>query len=615
VGVVLASAGEAHPRSFWWNAEDENCHNEVFASVEHLRKQQEYRRAAYIHFLRLYSNRLARDLTGEDFASAIDGGDKIRLNVVKSAIDTSVAMISASRARPLYMSIGGTYDTRKRAERQSQWTLGAFLKLKHYILSLDVFRDGGIFGDGYERPYNYEGQLFTERLFPDEVVVDDNDGKTSQPIQAFIVKSVDKYWFAEFWPDFKDDILAADSLENPIATREGLTDPCSVVMAFKPSTYEGAKDGRQAICVSGKTLLDEVYEPTEYPWAHWQWNTSPLGYHGMGGAEELAPIQIEVNYIAQKIQKLMTLATSVVWSEKGSGITKMSSQDWAVREYRGKPPIFQNISSVSAEYFSHMDRLYQRGYELMGISQLAAGGVKPPGIDSGEGLRTFHDIGQKRFQHTGQRWDQHHIDCAELYLEQARQMTKAGFNPTMLYHDHQDSEEIDFKEAMLEKNKYLVRVQPASLLPEDPAGKIEMLGKLAQAYPDMAPHLVALMATVPDLEYAVKMVRAPMEIAEKHVNLILEHGKVEQPHPMMDLGLSRLVAQRALLNAWVEGVSEDRQEALRRYIGQIDKLQGLQQQKALPPPSQPPMPPPGMMSGPTPPPAMAQPPMGGPPPG
>lgn len=589
--------------TFWWKADKDNCHREVFAAVQHLRDQQEYRKAAYTHFLRLYSNRLARDMTGQDFAQAIDGGDKIRLNIVKSAIDTAVAMISTSRARPLYVSVGGNYFTRKRAERQSQWTLGAFLQQKHYILSQDIFRDALIFGDGFQRPFHYEGHLMTERLLPDEVITDDTDTRTGKPCQAFIYKNVDRHWFAEFWPDQRDAILYADCLESPLTRREGLTDPVTLIMGYKPETYPGAGDGRQTICVSNETLYDDVYESDDYPWEMWRWNTNPVGFRGMGGAEELAPLQIEINYIAQKVQKLMTLATSVVWTEKGSGIGKLTNEDWAQRSYRGKPPIFQNVSAVSAEYFSHMDRLYMRGYELIGVSQLSSGGVKPPGIDSGEGLRTYHDIGQKRFEHTGQRWDQYHIDCAEQYLEVARQMTKEGHNPTVVFPGHRDAEEIDFKAAALEKGRYHVRVQPASLLPEDPAGKIEALGRLAQAYPDLAQHLIGLMHTVPDLEYAVKMVRAPFEIAEKHVDLILEKGQVEQPHPMMDLGIARLVAQRALLNSWIDGIPEERQEALRRYIKLVDRQQALQQAQ-MPPPAMPPTAPPGLMQKPTPPPGM-----------
>ena len=156
-----------------------------------------------------------------------------------------------------------------------------------------------------------------------------------------------------------------------------------------------------------------------------------------------------------------------------------------------------------------------------------------------------------------------------------------------------------------------MRLQPAALLPEEPAGKVEMLGRLATAYPQLAQHLIGLMAEVPDLEYAVKMVRGPFEIAEKHVDLILEKGIVESPHPLMDLGVARMVAQRQLLTSQIEGIGEDRQEMLRRYIGQIDTLQKAQQMPGMAPPGappgpMPPAPPNGMMQKPTPP-SMPQP--------
>lgn len=596
-----------NPRDYWWTADADDCHAQVFAACGHLKERQSYRKAAYVHFLRLYSNRLAQDMTGEDFTSAIDSGEKIRLNVVKSCIDTATAMVSTDRARPQYLSIGGTRATRRRAERQSKWVLGALLKTKHYTLAQDVFRDAAIFGTSIQWPDHHGDYLFQRRILPDELIIDDTDSRTDKPIQAFVQYNVDRYWFAEFWPDDKEAILAAECVDDSSATREGLTDPVTVTLAWKPAQREGATEagevGRMSICVSNKTLLDEEYTSADYPWAVWRWNTSPIGYLGMGLAEELAPIQVEVNYVAQKIQKLMTLATSMVWVEKGSGVKNITNEDWARYEYRGKPPIFQQTASVSGEYFNHLDRLYSRAYELSGISQLSSGAVKPAGIDSGEGLRTYFDISQKRFMHTGLRWAQHTLDVGELLLEVAREMTEEGYNPTVIYPGRGDAEEIDFKKAALEKARYVVRVQPAALLPEEPAGKVEMLGKLAQAAPELAKYLTAMLADVPDVEFAARMIRAPFEIAEKHVELILDKGTVEAPHPMMDLGIARLVAQRELLMAQIEGIGEDRIEALRRYIVQIDALQKTQTAQ-LPAPPAPPVPPDGMMSKPTPPPEM-----------
>lgn len=596
----------AHPRDYWWKAPQGNCHAEMFSACEHLRNQQEYRKAAYVHYLRLYSNRLASDLTGEDFAASVDGGDRIRLNVVKSAIDTAVAMISTDRAKAQYMSIGGTFMTRKRAERQTKWVLGALLKLKHYTLSQDIFRDGCIFGTGIEWADYYEDDIFLRRVFPDELVVDDADGRIGPPVQAFLQYNVDKHWFVEYWPDDADAILSGDCVDEIVSSREGLTDPVTVTIGWKPAPYTGGA-GRYAIAVSGKTLLDEDYDSTSYPWELWRWNTSPLGWLGMGAAEELQSIQTEINWVAQKIQKLMTLATSMVWTQRGSGVRAITNADWARYEYNGRPPIFQNVTSVSAEYFTHLDRLYTRAYELMGISQLTAGAVKPLGIDSGEGLRTYHDITAKRFLHTGQRWAQYHVDISEQVLDRARCMAEEGHNPTVLYPGHRDAEEIDFKKAVLEKDRYLVRVQPASLLPDDPAGRVEMLGKLAQSYPELAGHLQGLLATVPDLEFAVSLVRAPFEITEKHINSILENGRIVAPHPMMDLGVARLIAQRYYALAELQGIGEDRMELLRRYISKIDDLQAQQAMNAMAPPALPPVPPEGMQTKPTPPMAQLQP--------
>ena len=53
---------------------------------------------------------------------------------------------------------------------------------------------------------------------------------------------------------------------------------------------------------------------------------------------------------------------------------------------------------ISQDLFMHLDRLYNRSFEIAGISQLSAQSSKPSGLDSGRALREFSDIESERFQ-------------------------------------------------------------------------------------------------------------------------------------------------------------------------------------------------------------------------
>jgi hypothetical protein len=43
--------------------------------------------------------------------------------------------------------------------------------------------------------------------------------------------------------------------------------------------------------------------------------------------------------------------------------------------------------AMHPEVYNHLDRLYQRAYEISGISELSATGKKPAGLESGAALQ------------------------------------------------------------------------------------------------------------------------------------------------------------------------------------------------------------------------------------
>jgi len=586
---------EESGRKRWFDEEADEVGGAVWAMVQFLRQEQSYQYDAYLHFLRLYSNRAVAALQGQHFTRAIDLGEKIRLNVIQACIDTSVAQIAANKSRPLHSPIGSSTEIRAKVKKLDQYILGVFHAEEHYLKSLAVFRDGGVFGTGFEKFVPDGDNVRIERVPPTEILVDDVDARLGDPKCLYHFKDVDRDTLMEDYCDGDEEkasmVLHSGLMNDQVD--DHTNDKVTVVEAW----YVG-KEGRHVIAVQQGALLDEEWSDP-FPFNIWRWNTLPFGYLGMGLAEVLSPIQVEINYIAQKIQRLMTLNAPQVWIQEGSGVTNITNEEFAQRKYRGRPPIFQAAASVSGEYFSHLDRLHNRAFEMSGISQLQAASVKPAGLESGEALKLYHDIGSLRFKHTSQMWEHYHVTAGERILECSRRILKSGGSPRAISVGGEVVEDLDFSDLEIGGNKYSVQVYPAALLPEEPAGRLDGMTKLAQTDPSSADMLWSLLDGVPDVQHIVKLKTAPRRMVEMMIDNMLETGRPETPTPMMDLQLARQLATQAWMSAKIEKQDDRKVDALRLFVAKIDALVQMQQQQMMQQQAamQPPQAPQGDMNG------------------
>ena len=566
---------DTKPKDRWWLLDkgSDTVAKSAFSTLMYLDELQAQRRTVNLMHLRLYSNRAAMSMSGRDFAQSAGDSERIRMNVVKSCIDAATAQIGSNRPRPMFKTVDGDFSMRQRAKGLGRFCMGQFHALKQYSMSRDIFLDGCIFGTGIEHIYQEAGRVCIERVFPDEMFVDDNDGRMRNPRQFFRHKEVSREVLQADFGLTDDEARGAKRIRD-LSADIGIVEPASVVEAWHlPSNYD-AKDGRHIVCISDKVLVDEAWTKPYPPFAFFRWNISPIGFWGMGVAEELAPIQVEINYLAQKIQRLMTLATSVMFTKKGEAMRKISNRDWGQYEYTNTPPEFRNIPPVAGEYFQHMDRLYQRAFEIVGISQLQAQSLKPAGLDSGEALRVYNDIGTRRFQHTAQMWEQFHLDVSELLVDCAREAEEEGHGSMeVLTAGDREVQQISFSEVSVDKTKYVLQVWPTNLLPDSPAGKVAQIKELAQALPEqIQPHVLKLMTGIPDVEKVVSLETAALDYAERCIDMILTTGEYEPPYGGMDLMLTGKMATQAILRAKMDGVPEERIALLEQFRADIDKL-------------------------------------------
>lgn len=560
-----------------------DLHEKVFAASQHLHEQNNVLEAAYLQFLSLYTGRSLQ--SHDSFIDTVPlGGQRIRLNALKAATDTATAMMGANRPRPQVLSIKGDRELRKRAERMTRYINGQFHFQRQWDIGLTVFPSAVITGHGFQQVGIRNERLYHEFVPSNEVMFDKPALQLPHPRWYIRKKNVPKdVLFDEYASNFyakKEGAEITDAeaaIDNASLLDESATAFLSESVEEYITCYEAvylpwSRKGRRCVFTSEGLLSDEKID--FWPMPLFKWNGIPGHFLGQGAIEEAQSIQNEIDEISQKIQELMTIATSIVLKRRGTNMRRVTNENWGGYEWSGSKPEFLNITSVSAEYFAHLDRLYSRLFEILGVSQMSATGQKPVGLEAAEALRTLNDVGSKRFKHTANRWEEFHMEVAKLDIETARYMSEKGMDTSLLVGDDEEVEMLDFEECSIEKNMYRLRIRPTSILPDEPSGKIEMLKAFAEmvkgADPSAGIHVLSLMANVPDLEGAIKEFNAPRILAETLVDNILDHGEYTAPYPEMDLLQARLIATQAISNALVEKVDGSRVTMLRNYIQQID---------------------------------------------
>ena len=564
--------------------------------VKYLTDSQQTRRSANLHHTRMYSNRLASSMSATSFSAGMGVGEaRLRLNATKSAVDAALAQVATARPRPKRQTVGASRSQHKRAERLDRFGMGWFHKLQQYILALDVFMDAEIRGTGVEKFAAVNGSIHAERVLDDEILIDENEARVASPGSGptfyVQVKNVPRNVLLARLPKFADKIKAAEDISGISTAYKPVDDPVTVMEAWHlPQRYDG-KDGRHAIALTNVVLKDTPWKFSKPPFSFFRWNNAPLGFWGVGLVEEVEPLQLDLNYTTQKLQRAITLQTSVILKPTGSGLKRITNELGAIYEYAGQPPTALTLTPIPSEWFMHIDRLYQRIYELAGVSQMQAQASKPAGLYSGDAVRLFHDITSRRFAHTEQRWAQFAVDASEQIFDRAREIASAGGgNLRVLSAGDKEVEEIDWSEVATEQDKYVVQVHPTSIVPDTPSGKIEMMQTMAQIAPSMGPYLLRALSGIPDLEAAAARINAPFEAADRIVSNIVEYGIYEPPHRYMGdeaLVALRTAAHQELLKAPTDELPEERQVQLRKIVDDVDFIQqgaSLSALGGLPPP-------------------------------
>lgn len=564
----------------WYKKTGADLAESLYAFVGQLRNDQGYRQDENLRHLRLYGNMETYSLRNYGFYRAEPSAatsPRVTLNIVQSMVDTVVSKITKNKPRPSFLTDGADWSLQRKAKKLSQFVEGQFYATDFYSKRALAIQDSCIMGTGPLKIYREGKVIKCDRVFVDELTIDETESLYGEVRSLYQTKHLPLEVLQSMFPDHATELEIAASPEISdwaSGSNKAKTNLLKVVEAWHLPSGPDATDGVHSIVCEKLNLFTEPYKRHYFPFVNWRWNVRPIGYWGQGVAEQLTGIQLEINKILRTIQVAMHLVSvPKIFIEASSKIVEshLNNKIGGIIKYVGQPPVEGKLGSIPRELFEQLDRLYNRAYEVIGVSQLAAQASKPQGLNSGKALREFNDIESERFMSVAQRDEQAVLDAAKQYIALGKEIYDAYGEYKVKTKGARFMEVLDWSDVDMEADQYLMQCFPVSALSKTPAGRLQDIQEL------MAIGLIGKedgmkLLDFPDLQHFYNFNNAGLEDIERTIEEMIDNAAYSTPEPYQNLILGVTKMQQAYLMYKSQGAPEERLELFRRWIEDAQTL-------------------------------------------
>ena len=465
-------------------------------------------------------------------------------NIVLMVVDTLVSQVGKNRPKARPQTRGASWKLRQQAKRLDKFLYGEFIRNRVYEKGKQVFRDACVFGFGALYVCVNDGRLHVERVFPDELLVDQMEVVASGrarhwyrrrvlPVEV-VVSS-----YAKEGEDIEEMRAELEAISRSTDYLEYRTVGAGYVVLVEGwQCARGNKPGRYVAAVSNRILRDDPYELECPPFVTYAWQEALSGFYSPSAVEQALPYQIrlnEINDVIRDAQDLMGRPRILV--HEGSRVNPLEIDNLVARfiKYTGIKPEAVTWPAISAELYNERDRQVRICLEQFGISAMASK-VTPPAqarFDSSAAFREFNAIQDDRLSDPAQRFERFYLDLAEKMIEVLK---ASGATPKTTWVSGGKRgrvEVIDWNEIDLDKDAYVLQLEATSVFDSTPSALRDELEKqLGMGL--ITPEEYRLQLSHPDDESALSLQAAAANDIQRVIEL-LEDGEYESPTPIQDL--------------------------------------------------------------------------------
>lgn len=602
----------ARQETRWWRAEAHHLYTVLRAALDDVYKTSDARLWSYNRGVRLYSEKL-EVVIGRNLATPA----RLDFNLVATlALTAQAHLMEYASPRASIYTEGGSWEMRQRGESLQRWIDAAALSTQ---MDREVRRRAAlrcaVHGDGPLRVSSRFGQLHVASVRPWELLAHEEDEREGELRTLYHLVDHDRGQLAHRFPDAASRIDTKDGWGLvPWGAYGGSLGARShripVAEAWHLPSAPGADDGRHVLAIEGEVLLDEPWTVERFPFAWWGWKEPTSGgWWSAGIADSCGEYQRQIAILLQRLQQAIDLTTNPrLLAPRASKPTPWppTNEIGGITWYNGNtPPVWDVARAVSPEIAGQIERLWAQGFKTEGISEMAAMGVKPAGLSSGEAIRVYADKASGRLSGFSTGEQDLYVQSARLKIDEARRLTEQDPAFTVVYQDPRtkSTERIPFADVDLDDEAFVVRLGAVSSLPQSPAGRRAYVADMmstGQIDPVQARKLIR----DPDLAAEEELLDAQEDLLKKNIEeMLFGSGAYYPPEGLDDLATGKRLIKAYYAKARAEGVSPARLAQARKWAAALVALET--------PPTPPPAPGPDAGAMPPPPPdAGAMPPEG-----
>lgn len=493
-----------------------------------------------LYSAQLYSNReLAAFDWGNSsmYRTSLSPVSRTGENLVLMVVDTLVSQIGKNRPKARPQTRGASWKLRQNAKKLDKFLYGEFTRNRLYEKGKSVFRDACIFGFGAVYVCMEGDRAIIERVFPDELIVDQMEA---------VSLGAPRHWYrrrvlpcemicSTYGCDKEELTESAKQVEYNLDYRSVGAGHVVLVEGWQCATEDGP--GRYVVACGNMLLKDKPYKLKTPPFAIYQWQPPLSGFYSGSAVEQALPYQIrlnEINDVIRDAQDLMGRPRILV--AEGSRVSPLEVDNAVARfiKYTGVKPEAVTWPAISSELYNERDRQVRICLEQFGISALASK-VTPPAqarFDSSPAFREFNAIQDDRLADPSQRFERFYLDVADLLI---RVIKGSGKNPTTTWVSggaHQ-IEVIEWDDIDLDEDAYVLQLEATSVFDSTPSAiRDELEKQLGMGL--ITPEEYRLQLSHPDDESELSLQAAAADDIRRVVDL-LEDGEYESPTPIQDL--------------------------------------------------------------------------------
>ena len=596
----------ARTETRWWRTEEHNLLPVLRAALDDVYKTSDSRLWSYDRAARLFAEKL-EVVIGRNLASPA----RLDFNLVATLALTATSHLKeyASPRGEIYTE-GASWEERRDGRALNKWLDAAVLSsgMEEQVRELAAVRCA-VFGDGPLRVGSSFGKITTRSLRPWDLFAHEEDERAGDLRTLYCLTEEDRGQLAHRFPDCAEEIDTADGWGlvpwGSLSKLGARSHRIPLLEAWHLPSAPDAEDGRHVIMIEGEILLDEPWTSPRFPIAWWGWKRPASGgFWSSGIADGVGEFQRQIAILLHRLQAAIDLTTNPrLLAPRASKPSPWppTNEIGGITWYNGNtPPIWDVARAVSPEIANQIERLWAQGFKQEGISEMAAMGVKPAGLNSGEALRVYADKASGRLSGFSIGEQGLYVRSAELMLDEARRLTEEDPSFAVVYEDSKTKsvERIAFAEVNLDADSFVVRLGAVSSLPQAPAGRRAYVADML-ATGQITPEQARRLNSDPDLQADEELSEARVNLLKKVIeDMLFGSGRYTPPEPMDDLVAALGLIRDYYAKARTEMVDPARLNNARKWAAAVKELiTKAEKEAAAPPPGAlppgaPPMPPP-----------------------